>query len=132
MSVQYYTGLIPTASQVIDVYDSSGIIRPTRDTDRIAEMYRNSDLIITAWDGDRMVGVSRSITDWCYCCYLSDLAIHKEYQKHGIGKELVRLTKEALGPRVMLLLLAAPSATEYYPKIGMEKFDAAFVIKRGQ
>jgi ribosomal protein S18 acetylase RimI-like enzyme len=130
MNIQYKTDHTPATAQIIEVYDSSGINRPTQDPDRIAEMYRNSDLIITAWDGDQLVGVSRSITDWCYCCYLSDLAIHKEYQNHGIGKELVRLTKEALGPRVMLLLLAAPTATEYYPKIGMEKFDAAFVIKR--
>ena len=132
MNIQYKTGLTPTTAAIIEVYDSSGINRPTKDVQRITDMYTNSNLILTAWDGDLLVGVSRALTDFHYCCYLSDLAIRKEYQKLGIGKELVRLTKEALGPRCMLLLLAAPTAMEYYPKIGMDKLDNAFMIKREQ
>jgi len=132
MNIQYKTGLTPTTAAIIEVYDSSGINRPTKDIQRITDMYTNSNLILTAWDGDLLVGVSRALTDFHYCCYLSDLAIRKEYQKLGIGKELVRLTKEALGPRCMLLLLAAPTAMEYYPKIGMDKLDNAFMIKREQ
>jgi ribosomal protein S18 acetylase RimI-like enzyme len=132
MNVQYKTGLIPTTAEIIEVYDSSGLNRPTRDAHRIAGMYANSNLVVTAWDGDTLVGISRSLTDFHYCCYLSDLAIRKEYQKQGIGKELVRLTREAIGPRSMLLLLAAPSAMEYYPAIGMDKLDNAFMIKREQ
>jgi len=132
MNIQYKTGLTPTTAAIIEVYDSSGINRPTKDIQRITDMYANSNLILTAWDGDLLVGVSRALTDFHYCCYLSDLAIRKEYQKLGIGKELVRLTKEALGPRCMLLLLAAPTAMEYYPKIGMDKLDNAFMIKREQ
>lgn len=132
MNIQYKTGLTPTTAAIIEVYDSSGINRPTKDIQRITDMYTNSNLILTAWDGDLLVGISRALTDFHYCCYLSDLAIRKEYQKLGIGKELVRLTKEALGPRCMLLLLAAPTAMEYYPKIGMDKLDNAFMIKREQ
>ncbi|GGB15452.1 GNAT family N-acetyltransferase [Puia dinghuensis] len=132
MNIQYKSGHTPSAAEVIAVYDSSGIRRPTDDPARIGEMYRNSNCILTAWDGDLLVGVSRAITDFHFCCYLSDLAIRKEYQHHGIGKKLVQLTKEAIGPRCMLLLLAAPTAMEYYPKIGMEKLDNAFMIKREQ
>ena len=130
MNIQYSTDRIPTAAQVIEVYDSAGLRRPTTDPARIGEMVRNSNLIVTAWDGDKLVGVSRAITDFHYCCYLSDLAIRNEYQKQGIGQRLVQLTKEALGPRVMLLLLSAPTAMEYYPKIGMAKLDNAFMIQR--
>jgi len=130
MNIQYETGLIPTTAEIIEVYNSSGLNRPTDDPRRIAGMYANSNLIVTAWDGDLLVGVSRALTDFHYCCYLSDLAIRKEYQKQGVGQELVRLTKEAIGPLSMLLLLAAPSAMEYYPKIGMDKLDNAFMIKR--
>lgn len=130
MNIQYKTGLIPTTAEIIEVYNSSGLNRPTDDPRRIAGMYANSNLIVTAWDGDLLVGVSRALTDFHYCCYLSDLAIRKEYQKQGVGQELVRLTKEAIGPLSMLLLLAAPSAMEYYPKIGMDKLDNAFMIKR--
>ena len=132
MNIQYETGLIPTTAEIIEVYNSSGLNRPTDDPRRIAGMYANSNLIVTAWDGDLLVGVSRALTDFHYCCYLSDLAIRKEYQKQGVGQELVRLTKEAIGPLSMLLLLAAPSAMEYYPKIGMDKLDNAFMIKREQ
>ena len=132
MNIQYKTDQIPTAAQVIDVYDSAGLRRPTDDPSRISEMIRHSDLIVTAWDGDTLVGVSRALTDFYYSCYLSDLAIRKEYQKQGIGKVLVQLTKETIGPRCMLLLLSAPTAMEYYPKIGMDKLDNAFMIKREQ
>lgn len=130
MNLQYKTGLIPTTDEIIEVYNSSGLNRPTTDASRIAAMFANSNLIVTAWDGDLLVGISRALTDFHYCCYLSDLAIRKEYQKQGIGKELVRLTKEAIGPLSMLLLLSAPTAMEYYPKIGMDKLDNAFMIKR--
>lgn len=132
MNITYQTSLIPPTEAIIEVYNSSGITRPTHDADRIARMYAGSNLIVSAWDGDKLIGVARSVTDFCYSCYLSDLAVRKEYQHQGIGKELVRLTKETIGDESMLLLLAAPSAIEYYPKIGMDKLDNAFLIKRSK
>ncbi len=130
MEVVYKSDAIPDAEQIIELYNSSGINRPTADRERIAEMYANSNLVITAWDGGKIVGVSRSLTDFCYCCYLSDLAVRKEYQKLGIGKELIRLTQEKIGQQTTLILFAAPSAMEYYPKAGFQKAENAFVIKR--
>jgi ribosomal protein S18 acetylase RimI-like enzyme len=132
MNITYQTSLTPATEAIIEVYNSSGINRPTHDADRIARMYAGSNLIVSAWDGDKLVGLARSVTDFCYCCYLSDLAVRNEYQHLGIGKELVRLTKETIGDESMLLLLAAPSAMEYYPKIGMDKTDNAFMIKRSK
>jgi ribosomal protein S18 acetylase RimI-like enzyme len=84
------------------------------------QMIDKADLIVTAWDGDKLVGVSRSLTDFCYVCYLSDLAVDRAYQRKGIGKELVRLTQERIGDQTYLLLLAAPEAEGYYAKIGFE------------
>jgi len=130
MDIQFKTDQVPAADAVIDLYLSAGLIRPTDDAERISNMYRHSDLVITAWDGPLLVGVSRSVTDFHYCCYLSDLAIRKEYQKGGIGKRLVQLTKEAIGNKCMLLLLSAPTAMEYYPKIGMDTVTNGFIIKR--
>ena len=127
MSIIFRTDIFPDADQIIDVYDSSGINRPTKDKERISKMYKNSNLVVTAWEGDQLVGISRALTDFCYCCYLSDLAVKKEYQHIGIGKKLIELTKEKLGDQVMLLLLAAPAAIDYYPKLGMEKVEV--VIK---
>jgi ribosomal protein S18 acetylase RimI-like enzyme len=74
--------------------------------------------------------VARSLTDFCFACYLSDLAVDKQYQHQGIGKELVRLTRQALGETTMLLLIAAPEAMGYYGKIGFEKMDRAWWIDR--
>lgn len=130
MSAIYKIGLTPGTESIIEIYESSGINRPTADPERIAKMYENANLIITAWDKDRLVGIARSLTDFCYCCYLSDLAVRKEYQKRGIGKKLIEMTKEQIGPQTMLLLLSAPAAMEYYPGIGFEKVENGFIIKR--
>jgi GNAT superfamily N-acetyltransferase len=130
MEITYKTGVTPSAQQIIELYDSAGLKRPTRDAERIARMYQNSNLIVSAWHGDKLVGVSRALTDFCYSCYLSDLAVTKEYQKEGIGKKLVELTKEAIGDETMLLLLSAATAMEYYPKIGMEAVHNGFIIHR--
>jgi predicted GNAT superfamily acetyltransferase len=130
MEITYKFNIIPSTEAIIALYDNAGLNRPTADFDRIAKMYANSNLIVTAWDKDKLVGISRSLTDFCYCCYLSDLAVRQEYKYSGIGKKLVELTKEKVSENSMLLLLAAPSAIEYYPKIGMEKVENGFIIKR--
>ena len=130
MNITYKTGTIPSAQQIIELYDSAGLKRPTHDAARIERMYQNSNLVVSAWDGEKLVGVSRALTDFCYSCYLSDLAVTKDYQKEGIGKKLVEKTKEAIGDETMLLLLSAPTAMEYYPKIGMETVHNGFIIHR--
>lgn len=130
MKITYKTNVLPSVEEIINVYESSGINRPTSDKDRIEQMYKNSNLIVTAWDNDQLVGIARSLTDFCYCCYLSDLAVSSAYQKSGIGKELVKLTKTTIGDKSMLLLLAAPSAIEYYPKIGLDAVKNGFIINR--
>lgn len=130
MEILYKTGITPSTEAIIEVYSSAGLNRPVADTERIAEMYRNSNLIVSAWDGERLVGVARSLTDFCYCCYLSDLAISEAYKKSGIGKKLIDITLERLGEQVTLILLSAPGAMEYYPKVGFEKIHNGFIIHR--
>ncbi|MCO5249306.1 MAG: GNAT family N-acetyltransferase [Chitinophagales bacterium] len=130
MEIEYRDDIQPTTHQIIDVYDSSGIMRSTTDVKRIEKMYTHSNLVITAWDNGQLVGISRSLTDFCYCCYLSDLAVRKEYQKNGIGKKLIDLTKNKIGEQTALILLAAPSAIDYYPKVGMQKIENGFIIRR--
>ncbi len=132
MEIIYKSGITPETDSIIEVYNSSGLNRPTSDRDRIVEMYANSNLVVTAWVNDQLVGIARSLTDFCYCCYLSDLAVRKDYQKHGIGKQLINLTREKIGPKTTLLLLSAPSAMEYYPKIGFRKVENGFIIDRTQ
>ncbi|MDP2303041.1 MAG: GNAT family N-acetyltransferase [Ignavibacteria bacterium] len=130
MEITYKLDITPDTESIIDLYNSSGINRPTTDKKRIAKMYAHSNLIVTAWDKEQLVGISRSLTDFCYCCYLSDLAVREEYQKSGIGKKLIDLTKEKIGDQTMLLLLSAPAAMDYYPKVNFKKVDNGFIINR--
>jgi ribosomal protein S18 acetylase RimI-like enzyme len=119
-----------STGQVIDLFRSSGINRPVDDEARIAQMLRYGNLTITAWHGGRLVGLARSLTDYCFCCYLSDLAVSGDFQRRGIGKKLIELTKAQVGEQTTLLLLAAPAAKDYYPKTGMDRHVDTFVIKR--
>jgi predicted N-acetyltransferase YhbS len=130
MNINYSCSITPHLNDIIDLYISSGINRPVSDTARIEKMYDQSNLIITAWDGEKLVGISRSLTDFCYCCYLSDLAVNINYQHKGIGIKLIALTKEQIGEQTMLLLLSAPPAMNYYPHVGFEKAENAFIIRR--
>lgn len=118
------------AEDVAEVFRKSGIKRPYDDLDRIQRMIDHSDVIITAWDGDRMAGIARAITDYSYCCYLSDLAVDREYQKMGIGKELVNRLQDIVGEECSIILISAPTAVDYYPRIGFSKNDKAFSIAR--
>ncbi len=117
---------------VIDLYVDStlGERRPVGERERMKRMLEEANLVVTAWDGDRMVGISRSVTDWVYCTYLADLAVRLDYQKQGIGKELVRRTRQET-PQAMVILLAAPKAVDYYPKIGMTQHNSAWILPGG-
>ena len=102
--------------------------RPIDDLERLEKMLRFANLTITARENGKLVGVSRSLTDFGFCTYLSDLAVDESYQKKGIGKELIKLTKKET-PDAILILLAAPEAEEYYPKIGMKQFEQCYFLK---
>jgi len=132
MEINYQFKLSPPIEDIIDLYKSSGINRPVEDAERIAQMFVHSNLIVSAWDEDKLVGIARSLTDFCYCCYLSDLAVRQEYKKKGIGKKLISLTKEKIGDQTMLLLLSVPMAMDYYPKLNFEKVENGFIIKRAR
>lgn len=114
----------------IAVYRAStlGERRPVDDPERMRQMLANANLVVSAWDGGQLVGISRSVTDWVYCCYLSDLAVSASHQRGGVGKQLIRETQAALGPEAKIILLAAPAAVGYYPHIGFEKHESAWIV----
>lgn len=116
----------------VAVIEASGLQgRPVKDDSRMQRMIEHANLIITARDPEgNLVGVARSLTDYAYCCYLSDLAVVKGWQKKGVGKDLIHWTHEYAGHETKLILLSAPSAMEYYPKAGVPKIDNAFAIDR--
>lgn len=133
MPIHYQINTPITAEQFIDVLKRStlGERRPIDDRPCIEGMLSNSNLMVTAWDGDQLIGVARSVTDFHYCCYLSELAVCRACQQSGVGKELQRLTQQQLGPRCTLILLAAPAAKDYYSHIGYSHDPRCWVLKRG-
>ncbi len=130
IQIEYRQNTPLAAAEVAAVFDASGIRRPTADLARIERMFANANLVISAWHENKLVGVCRALTDFSYCCYLSDLAVDKAYQKHGIGRTLIAQVQQAIGDEVALILLSAPEAMEYYPKVGFEKVENGFIIKR--
>jgi ribosomal protein S18 acetylase RimI-like enzyme len=129
-NIQYQVNTPLSTDDVVRVFNASGITRPTHDAARIKTMFANANLIVSAWHDGVLVGVARGLTDHSYCCYLSDWAVDKAYQQQGIGDALLKQTRQALGPEVSLILLSAPAAMGYYPKVGFTAADNAFVIKR--
>ena len=131
--ITYSTGNELDLDQVIELYRAStlGERRPVDDRPRMEAMLRTANLVITAWDGDLLVGISRSLTDFVYATYLSDLAVRLSHQRQGIGRELIRLTQKE-GGEALLILLAAPKAVDYYHRIGMTQHNSAWILRPGE
>ena len=118
-------------SEFIDVLKRStlGERRPIDDFERVKKICENSNLIVSARLDSNLIGIARSVTDFYYCTYLSDLAVDKDYQKKGIGKRLIEETKKQ-SQKATLILLSAPAAVDYYPKIGMVRHNHCFILTK--
>jgi predicted N-acetyltransferase YhbS len=127
--ITYRTGNDLDLDAVIELYRAStlGERRPVDDRERMATMLRHANLVVTAWDGELLVGLARSLSDFCYCTYLSDLAVRASHQRQGIGRELIRHTRAA-GGQANVILLAAPKAVAYYPRLGFQAHPSAWML----
>ncbi|MCB4749496.1 MAG: GNAT family N-acetyltransferase [Sulfurovum sp.] len=132
MNVEYKLNPKLTVGEFIDILNRStlGERRPVDDLQTIKGMIENSNIIITAMKDEKIIGVARAVTDFNYCCYLSDLAVDEKYQKYGIGKKLITKVQKQLGDKCKIILLSAPDAKEYYPKIGFTKHTSAWTLAR--
>ena len=128
--ITYRTGNDLNLDTVIELYRAStlGERRPVDDRERMRQMLQNANLVVTAWDGELLVGIARSVSDFSFATYLSDLAVRLSHQKQGIGRELIRQT-QALGGQALLILLSAPKAVEYYPRIGLTQHPSAWTLR---
>lgn len=133
MAIEYRIGNQLDLDQVIELYRAStlGERRPVDDRQRMGAMLANANLVVTAWEDELLVGISRSVTDFSFCTYLSDLAVRLSHQRLGIGKELMRITQQEGGPKTLLILLAAPKAVEYYPHVGFTQHHSAWILPPG-
>jgi predicted N-acetyltransferase YhbS len=134
MPIEYRADRKLTPSEFVDLLQRSTLAerRPVDDAEAIKAMVEHASLMVTAWEDDRLVGVARSVTDFAYCCYLSDLAVDTAWQRQGIGRALIRQTQRQLAPACKLILLSAPAATGYYPKLGFARHDSAWIIRADQ
>ena len=124
-----------SVAEFTDILERSTLAerRPATDAKRLTGMLEHADVIVAARDDSgKLIGVARSITDFHYCTYLSDLAVDVVFQMRGIGRELIRLSHETAGKETTLILLAAPAAREYYPKIGMEAHQSCWIIQASE
>lgn len=128
--IHYRTGNDLDVDAVIELYNAStlGERRPVDDRERMCAMVRQSNLVVTAWEGDLLVGLARSVSDFNYCTYLSDLAVRLSHQRQGIGRELIRRTRE-IGGQATIILLAAPKAVNYYGHIGFTRHLHAWILE---
>jgi len=131
MAIIYRDDAQLSVEQVIDLYKKStlGERRPVDRPDIFAGMISNADIIITAWDDENLVGISRALTDYTYVTYLADLAVDERYQHQGIGKQLIEETQKRTDPECMIVLLASPKANDYYPKLGFSHNPRAWMLK---
>lgn len=132
--IEFFTGrqISPEDFRDLLVRSTLGERRPIDDPKCLRTMLERADLTVTAWRGDRLLGIARSVTDFAFCCYLSDLAVDITEQRSGVGTELIRRTRECLGPRCTLILLSAPAAVEYYPRVGFTQHPSAWILPPGQ
>lgn len=131
MSIQFRINEPLRTDQFLQLLNESGLgeRRPIEDRQCLQGMISNSNLMVSAWVGEHLVGLARSVTDFHYACYLSDLAVSMSYQGSGIGKELQRLTQKQLGPKCKLILIAAPAANDYYRHVGFEPNPRCWVLE---
>ncbi len=132
MNIQYKLNPKLTTDEFINILNRStlGKRRPIDDLKIIKGMIDNADIIVTATIDNKIIGIARAVTDFNYCCYLSDLAVDQKYQKNSIGKQLISKVQEQLNDKCKIILLSAPDATEYYPKIGFIKHTSAWTLTR--
>jgi predicted N-acetyltransferase YhbS len=131
--ISYRTGNNLDVDAVVDLYLATtlGQRRPVNERERMAAMLQNANLVVTAWDGDLLVGIARSLSDFSYATCLSDLAVRSSHQRSGIGSELMRRTQQA-APQAYVILLAAPGAERYYPNVGFTQHPSAWILKPGE
>ncbi len=134
MDVKYKINAKITVEEFRDLLKESTLAerRPVDDINCIEGMLNNSNLVVTAWHGNELIGIARSLTDYHYACYLSDLAVSKSKQNCGIGKMLQKKTQEQLGPQCKLILVSAPDANSYYEYIGYTSNSRCWILEPGQ
>ena len=128
--ITYKSGVIPDAAVIANLYRDAQLLRPVDDVERIARMYAGSNLILTAWENDELIGILRGWTDGAFDGYVCDLAIRPDFQKEGVGKALLEMARQSTSDGVQFVLRASKIATEYYKHVGWSKIENGWFYPR--
>jgi GNAT superfamily N-acetyltransferase len=131
MTITYRSDSRPDAATIADLYRRSPLYRPVDDVDRIAAMYGGANVVLTAWDGETLVGILRGWTDGAYDGYVCDLAVAPEHQKTGVGRELLDLALKQ-NWRIQWVLRASRIASAYYEHLGWQKIENGWLWPRSE
>jgi len=133
--IDYKVGHVPPVDDIVALYraTSLGARRPVDDPARMQRMFDASNVVVTAYDGDKLIGLSRAMSDMGWVCYLADLLVHEDWQGRGVGKDLIRRTHDAAGgiETITLILVSAPEAMTFYPAAGFDKIEEGWRVMRG-
>jgi len=134
VAIEYQINPKLSVDEFADLLHRSGLAerRPVDDRECLSAMVENGNLVVSATEAGQLIGIARSITDFSYACYLSDLAVDHHYQKKGIGKKLMQLSQQQLGPKCKLILLAAPAAKDYYSHVGFNHHPGCWTLDANQ
>ena len=130
-TIEYRSGNDLDLDQMIELYQAStlGERRPVENRQTMSDMLRHANLVVTAWDEKLLIGIARTLTDFSYIGYLADLAVRASHQRRGVGTHLIQQTRNKMGPDSMLVPLAAPKASQYYPRIGFSRHEVPWILR---
>ena len=126
--------------QIIDLYDSVGWSAYTKDPKSLKKAFENSTYCLVAMDQQKVVGISRSISDLVSIHYLQDILVHPDYQKRGIGRKVLTHLLEYFGEvrTHMILTDDEQKQLRFYESMGyknikdLEKFPLnSYVMMKG-
>lgn len=123
MNIRYQIGGTIDIDEIIAVYSHNklSVRRPIHNKQLMQDMINHTDILVTAWHEMKLVGVSRTVTDFNYVAYIADIVVDEDYQNQGIGKQLIQHTRDELKPTCYLTLFSAEWADDYYKKLGWER-----------
>jgi len=118
--VELERSLLPGSTELKELYDSVGWSVYTSNMERLEQALRNSSHLVTARDGDRLVGLARCVSDDISIAYIQDILVDPEYQHRGIGRVLLQDCLERY-PHVrqkVLLTDDRPEQLRFYKALG--------------
>jgi GNAT superfamily N-acetyltransferase len=101
------------------------------DMELLNNMILGSNVLVTARSEGRLIGFLRGLSDYCYRCFVADLAVSTEFQGQGIGREIIRFTRE-LAPGARIFLFSAEDAEGFYQKLGFHLHERCYQLKPGE